>query len=341
MSLECFCVSGKSQKKRPESEKDAKNVAKTLGIEFHAVDVSREFKKHVVKYFIDEIKAGRTPNPCVTCNKKVKFHVLFEKMLEMKADFVATGHYARIEKKNGKYRLYMPSDAQKDQTYFLYNLTEKQLAKILFPLESLKKPETRKIAKKMSLPVFDRDDSQNICFIRGESPDGFIRRNVNLSPGDIVFANSSLCAGAQSTLKSGAGAKIGTHEGLELYTIGQRKGINIGGNGPYYVVERDFKSNRLIVTNNPNDPGLCRKTMLVEAENWISGEPKFPLEANVKIRYKNRAVRAIIKKQAEKGQKSKTILKVEFLEPQRAVTPGQSAVFYSDDSEVLGGGIIK
>lgn len=324
-----------------ESEKDARSVAKALNIPFCAEDASQEFKKHVVKYFIDELKSGRTPNPCVVCNEKIKFSFLFKKMLEMGADFVATGHYAKIGKKDGAYHMYAACDEEKDQTYFLYNLTEKQLSRILFPLDSKKKAETRKIAKKMRLPVFDRGDSQDICFTREKEPAGFIRRNVGLSSGDIVIMDGTPSINAQGVLPDGAGKKIGTHEGLELYTIGQRKGINLGGNGPYYVVDRDFENNRLVVTNDKNDPGMCKKRMLVEAVNWIAGRQKLPLEADVKIRYRNQKVRAIINSYSANSEKLGAMVEIEFLEPQKAVTPGQSAVFYADDNEVLGGGIIK
>jgi tRNA-specific 2-thiouridylase len=187
-----------------------------------------------------------------------------------------------------------------------------------------KKPAIRKIAEKIKLPVFDKEDSQGLCFTPEKTPTKFIKRNLTLSPGDIITTE---------------GKKIGTHEGLELYTIGQRKGINIGGNGPYFVVERDFKNNQLIVTNNEEDEKIFKKSMVVELKNWIAQEPKLPFEINVKIRYRHPLVRAIITK--VKSKKSKTRLyEVEFLQPQKAITPGQSAVFYADDNEVLGGGMI-
>jgi len=302
-----------------ESQQDARKVAQILDIPLYTANVAKEFKKEVVDYFLNETKAGRTPNPCVVCNERIKFNFLFKKMLEMDADYVATGHYAKIKEIGGKYHLYTSSDEEKDQTYFLYSLTQKQLARILFPDGKYKKPEIRKIAEKANLPVFNKDDSQGICFTPEKSPTEFIKRNLSLSPGDIVLTN---------------GKKIGTHEGLELYTVGQRKGINIGGTGPYYVVSRNFKTNKLIVTNDESDPEIHKKSMRVEIKNWIVSEPKFPSEINVKIRYRHPLVRAIIKK--VKGK----LCEVEFLEPQKAVTPGQSAVFYADDKEVLGGGII-
>lgn len=321
-----------------ESQQDARKVAKILDIPFYTANVAKEFKKEVVDYFLSETKAGRTPNPCVVCNEKIKFNFLFKKMLEMKSDYVATGHYAEIKKIDGKNHLYMPSDKEKDQTYFLYSLSQDQLDRILFPVGKYKKTEIRKMAQEDSLPVFDKEESQGLCFTPEKSPREFIRRNLKLSPGDIVLVN---------------GKKIGTHEGLEMYTIGQRKGINIGGTGPYFVVDRDFKENRLIVTNDENDESIYRKSMLVEIKNWIAKEPELPLEINVKIRYRHSLVRGTIhpvkSSQSEvaggkfnrvKNTKNPVCM-VEFKKPQKAVTPGQSAVFYSDAGEVLGGGIIQ
>lgn len=309
-----------------ESQQDARKVAQILDIPLYTVNAAEEFKKEVVDYFLQETKNGRTPNPCVVCNERIKFNFLFRKMLEMDADFVATGHYAKIENTDGKFHLYTSSDEEKDQTYFLYCLSQKQLSRILFPVGGFKKPEIRKIAQEKKLPVFNKEESQGLCFTPEKTPNKFIKRNLKLSPGDIVTTEKE---------------KIGTHDGLELYTIGQRKGINIGGNGPYFVVDRDFEKNVLVVTNDEKNEKIFRKTMLVEIKNWIAEEPKFPLETNVKIRYRHPLVRGIIKavKIPKNPNRPKNYI-VEFLERQKAVTPGQSAVFYGDDNEVLGGGII-
>jgi tRNA-specific 2-thiouridylase len=308
-----------------ESQEDARKVASKLGIRLYTVNAAREFKKEIVDYFLQESKAGRTPNPCVVCNERIKFNFLFKKMLEMKADFVSSGHYATIEKMGGKYHLFTSSDEDKDQTYFLYGLTQKQLGKILFPVGKYKKPEIRKIAKEINLDVFDKEDSQGLCFTPEKSPTEFLKRNLKLKVGKIIDTEGKI---------------VGEHEGLELYTIGQRKGIQIGGDGPYFVVERNFKNNQLVVTNNQENPLIFRKKMEVEMKNWICKEPKFPFETNVKIRYRHPLVRAIIKEKS-KNKFGKDILKIEFLTSQKAVTSGQSAVFYSDEKEVLGGGIIK
>lgn len=305
-----------------ESQQDARKVAQLLDIPLYTVNAAQEFKKEVVDYFLEEIKGGRTPNPCVVCNERIKFNFLFRKMLEMDADYVATGHYAEIKEKDGKFHLYTSTDEEKDQTYFLYSLSQKQLSRIMFPVGGFKKPAIRKEAEKLKLPVFDKEDSQGLCFTPEKTPSNFIKRNLKLSSGDIITT---------------AGKKVGTHDSLELYTIGQRKGVNIGGDGPYFVVERDFKKNQLIVTNDQKDERIFKKKMLVEIKNWISDEPKLPLETNVKIRYRQALVRGIIRKAGK--TKSQTV-EVEFFDPQKAVTPGQSAVFYSDEKEVLGGGVI-
>lgn len=316
-----------------ESQEDARKVAHILDIPLYTVNAAREFKRDVVDYFLNETKGGRTPNPCVVCNQRIKFEFLFRKMLEMEADFVATGHYAKIKKIGGKYHLYTSCDEDKDQTYFLCNLTQKQLGKILFPVGEYKKPQIRKLTEKEGLPVFNKEESQGLCFTPEKYPTEFFKRHLELTGGDIV------------DLK---GKKLGEHQGLELYTIGQRKGINIGGTGPYYVVDRDFKNNRLIVTNDEKAPELHRLKMEVEITNWIAGQPEIPLETNVKIRYRHPLVKGTIKKltthnkQRTTNNKERTIIcEVEFNEPQKAVTPGQSAVFYSDEGEVLGGGIIR
>ncbi|NTV41044.1 MAG: tRNA 2-thiouridine(34) synthase MnmA [Candidatus Moranbacteria bacterium] len=312
-----------------ESQEEARKVAQILDVPLYTVNAAKEFKKEVVDYFLEEIKAGKTPNPCVVCNERIKFNFLFRKMLEMDADFVATGHYAEIKEKKGKYHLYTSSDEEKDQTYFLYSLSQQQMSRILFPIGCFRKPEIREKAKKLQLPVFDKEDSQGLCFTPEKTPNKFIKRNLTLSSGDILTTG---------------GEKIGVHEGLELYTIGQRKGINIGGNGPYFVVEKDFKRNILIVTNNEADSGIFKTSMLVAVKNWTAQQPIFPLEVNVKIRYRHPLVRGIIKKaqnqESEFQDAGREIYEFDFFEKQKAVTPGQSAVFYADDKEVLGGGII-
>ncbi|PIR73596.1 MAG: tRNA 2-thiouridine(34) synthase MnmA [Candidatus Moranbacteria bacterium CG10_big_fil_rev_8_21_14_0_10_35_21] len=332
-----------------EAQQDARKVAQILDVPLYTVNAAKEFKKEVVDYFLEENESGRTPNPCVVCNERIKFNFLFKKMLEMKADFVASGHYAQVRKakslklkvKNNEefvYKLYQGKDKEKDQSYFLYNLIQKQLSKIIFPVGKYQKPEIRKIAEKMKLPVFNKDDSQGLCFTPEKYPTEFLKRNLKLKKGKIFDTDGKI---------------LGSHQGLPLYTIGQRRGINIGGTGPYYVVDKDFSKNRLLVTNDPKNPDIFKKNILVEKVNWLGKIPKFPLKTKLKIRYRHEAICAIIHpvKSDEIGSPKakfnrvknpqKSVYVVEFNEPQKAVTPGQSAVFYSNSGEVLGGGVIK
>lgn len=311
-----------------EAQEDARKVAQILDIPLYTANASKEFKKEVVDYFLEEYKSGRTPNPCVACNEHIKFNVLLKKMLEMDADYVASGHYALkrefpISNKNKKikkvYRLFQGKDKEKDQSYFLYNFNQKQLSRILFPIGEYAKPEIRRLAKKFKLPVFDKDDSQGLCFTPEKYPENFLRRNLKLKRGKI--ANT-------------AGVIIGEHDGLPLYTIGQRRGINIGGDGPYYVVDKDIKKNILVVANNEKDTALFCKSMLVGKVSWIAGEPELPIKIFVKNRYRHPSVCAIMQKEANGSYK------IVFDDPQRAISPGQSAVFYTKKGELLGGGRI-
>jgi tRNA-specific 2-thiouridylase len=300
-----------------KSASEAKKVSNKIGIPLEVINVSEEFEKKVIKYFLDELKMGKTPNPCVACNKEIKFKVLLEKMLLLKADYVATGHYAQVrEAKSEKLKvksfgLFEAKDKNKDQSYFLYTLKQKQLAKIIFPLGEYAKPEVRKIAKKFKLPVHDKKESQDICFIPEKGYENFLAKMLSLKKGLIKDLN---------------GKVLGEHGGLPLYTIGQRKGIKIGGNGPYYVVKKDSKKNILVVGSEKE---LYSKKLRLKNISWIAGKPKFPFKTLLRTRYRNPLVYATINKS-----------EVEFEKPQRAISPGQSAVFYSEEGEVIGGGII-
>ena len=310
-----------------EAQADARKVAAQLKIPFYTLNLEKEFKKRVVDYFIEEYKKGRTPNPCVECNRWIKFKFLMEKALALKADYIATGHYARIKFVNSKqvrYSLMTAKDKTKDQSYFLWTLTQNQLKRILFPIGDYKKKEVRAMAKKWGLPVYEKRESQEICFLDTDLR-GFLKSRIHAEKGPIVTTK---------------GEKVGEHEGLAFYTIGQRKGIKIGGIGPFYVVGKDFKKNTLIVAKSEQAPELYKKEMIVEKVNWISGkEPNFPLRCRVKIRYLHPASLATITKiQDTKNKKQKYL--VVFDKKQRAITPGQSAVFYRRN-EVLGGGIIE
>jgi tRNA-specific 2-thiouridylase len=294
---------------------DARKVSKKLGIKFEVLDIRREFKKRVVDYLIKGYRKGNTPNPCVECNKYIKFKFLFDELNKLKADYIATGHYARI--KNNK--LLTAKDRKKDQTYFLWTLKQKQLSKILFPIGGYTKEQVRGLAKKFKLPVFEKRDSREICFI-DTCIDDFLRKYIKTKKGPILTTD---------------GRKVGEHDGLIFYTIGQRKGIKIGGIGPFYVVQKDFKKNALIVSNSEKD--LLRKEMTARNVNWISGK-SYSGKCKMKIRSMAKMVGATIKKN-----------RIIFNKPQRAVTPGQSAVFYAPavasakegkNSAVLGGGVI-
>ncbi|MFH0969137.1 MAG: tRNA 2-thiouridine(34) synthase MnmA [Patescibacteria group bacterium] len=300
-----------------ESIESARKVAQILGIPFYVLNVHNEFKKKVVDFFLDELKKGNTPNPCVVCNKEIKFKVLFEKMMLLKADFVATGHYAQArEVKSEKLKvksfgLFEAKDKSKDQSYFLYKLSQKQLSKILFPLGDYTKIEVRKIAKKFGLPVHNKKESQDICFIPEKGFETFLKKSLSPKKGKICDLKGNV---------------LGNHEGLPFYTIGQRKGIKLGGNGPYYVIKKDSGKNRLVVGDKKE---LFSKKMILKEVNWVEEKPKFPFKTLIRTRYQSPLFRAIINKD-----------KVEFEKLQRAITPGQSAVFYSEKGKVLGGGTI-
>ena len=307
-----------------KSLEKAKKISKTLRVSLKIVDARKEFKKKIIDYFIESFKRGLTPNPCVVCNKEMKFRLLFDLMRKYKADYVATGHYARkvkCQKSNVKskeritYKLLKAKDELKGQSYFLYRLNQKDLAKIIFPLGDYKKSEIKKLAKKLKLPTL-KNESQDVCFLGEKNTADFLRKNLQLKEGKIVDEKGKI---------------LGKHKGLPLYTLGQRKGIEIGGKGPYFVVRKNLLSNELVVTNNPKK--LLTKIFFVSGANWISGQPKFPLRAKVQTRYRAERFSATIRKvRSEKWE-------VRSEKPLRAVTPGQAAVFYKN-REVLGGGII-
>ncbi len=313
----------------PESEKRAGWVAKSLGIPFYILNLEKEFKKKVVDYFLDGYKKGITPNPCVVCNKEIKFGLLLEKALAMDADFIATGHYARIRKfvssKKIHYSLISAKDKEKDQSYFLWQLTQKQLRHILFPIGDYTKTEIKGLAKRFKLPVFDVPESQEICFIPNGDIGEFLKSQIKAKKGKIVSPKR------EKNIKMFNSCVIGEHKGLCFYTIGQRKGIGLSG-GPYYVLDKDLKKNLLIVTKN--EKSLYKKGLIAKNVNWISGEkPKLPITVKAKIRYRHNAALATI------NSLKPTVYKLKFKIAQRAITPGQSVVFYKGN-ELLGGGII-
>jgi tRNA-specific 2-thiouridylase len=319
---------GKNENKccSQEALMDARRVCRKIGMPLYTLNFSNVFKKEVVDYFLNEYKRGNTPNPCVRCNKSVKLGLLIERAKKLGFNYVASGHYVKIKrpKAGGSYKLYRARDKEKDQSYFLWTLTQKDLSRLFFPLGDYEKTKVRKLAKKFNLPTAAKKESQEICFISGKNHNDFLKRYIKLKPGLI---------------KTLDGKTIGEHQGLPLYTIGQRKGVEIGGIGPFYVAKSNYKTNTLYVVKNGEDLILYKKKLAIEETNWIAGtEPKFPFACEAVIRYRHKPAECKIEKLNSKRKKGE--YSVNFKKPQRAITPGQSVVFYRKD-EVIGGGIIK
>ncbi len=299
---------------------DARQAAENIGIPHYVFNMQEVFYNNVVSNFTAEYLRGRTPNPCVVCNRTIKFSALKEKALSLGMDCLATGHYSRniYDHKSRLYRLYKGLDSSKDQSYMLYTLSQDDLASALFPLGDKTKEQVRKIAHNNKLNVADKGESQEICFIPDNDYRSFIRRTYPeaVNPGEIVSTDGLL---------------LGEHQGIAFYTIGQRKGLGITASEPLYVVGIDSGKNRIIVGH---DKDTASAALLVEDVNYISGSPppaNTPVE--VKIRYRAPAVPALI------TPAKNSFAKIEFEKKQKSITPGQSAVFYQAD-EVLGGGII-
>ncbi|MBI4206139.1 MAG: tRNA 2-thiouridine(34) synthase MnmA [Betaproteobacteria bacterium] len=304
---------------------DAAAVADRIGIDIDTINFSAEYKERVFSEFLREYQAGHTPNPDVLCNAEIKFRAFLDHALALGADHIATGHYAQIREVDGLYQLLKAEDGTKDQSYFLYRLNQRQLARTLFPLGRLYKREVREIARKAGLPNHDKKDSTGICFI-GERPfREFLNRYLPADPGDIC------------TLE---GETIGRHMGLMYYTLGQRQGLGIGGRRDgdgeaWYVAAKDLERNRLIVVQGHDHPALLSERLVATGLNWISGSaPHCEWVYGAKTRYRQKdAPCTLSRADAERCT-------VEFAEPQWAVTPGQSVVVY--ESQVcLGGGIIE
>ena len=333
-----------------EAYRDALRVAGKLGIRLYTQNMKQNFKKHVVNDFLAQYKKGRTPNPCVQCNKYIKFGEFLKRARKIGYDYIATGHYVRLKQPalsnvEGSsiqaLKLQAARDKDKDQSYFLWTLTQNQLKHCLFPVGDYTKSQIRAIAKKTHLPVHKKKDSQGLCFIKDKRHYEFLRRHLKLKKGPIVTQDGIPEKGVKLGAKrrpgrmTGQGTVIGTHQGLPLYTIGQRREILVGGIGPFYVVKCNYKNNTLYVANKFDRKLLYGRELTTRDVNWISGVmPKMPLECKVKIRYGHPAVPAILKK-AKKQE-----IKVEFKKPQRAITPGQSIVFYQGQ-QMLGGGVIE
>jgi tRNA-uridine 2-sulfurtransferase len=299
---------------------DAAAAADTIGIELEAVNFSAEYKERVFAEFLREYAAGRTPNPDVLCNAEIKFRAFLDHAMRLGAEKIATGHYARIGFSAGRIALLRGKDASKDQSYFLHRLTQEQLARVMFPVGELKKTEVRRIAREAGIAVHAKKDSTGICFI-GERPfREFLNRYLPKEPGPMVDEK---------------GNTVGEHIGLAFYTIGQRKGIGIGGKGEaWYVAEKRMATNELVVVQGHDHPLLMKKALSAADTAWVSGKPpEAPSTHTAKTRYRQADATCTLTKVLDSE------IRVDFPSPQWAVTPGQSVVLY--DGEIcLGGGVI-
>lgn len=300
---------------------DARKVAWALGIPYYVMNFRQEFKDHVIDYFVEEYIRGRTPNPCIACNRHVKWEALLKRSMDIGADYIATGHYAQIHRlPNGRYALKKSVTRAKDQTYALYSLTQHQLAHTLMPVGQYSKEEIRQIAGDIGLEVAGKPDSQEICFIPDNDYAGFIKENaaVHLPEGDFVDRQ---------------GRVLGRHRGITHYTVGQRKGLGLSMGRPVFVVEIRPQTNQVVIGEEKD---VFSDFLTCRGLNWmaIDGLRGKEMEVTAKIRYSHRGAKCVIR---EKGE---DLVECRFEEPQRAVTPGQAVVFYDGDY-VVGGGVIQ
>jgi tRNA-specific 2-thiouridylase len=303
----------------PDAMALARRVAAQLGAPFYAVDVQERFREVVVQSFIDGYAQGVTPNPCVACNREIRWGFLFERARAFGADYLATGHYARLESDgSGTVRLLRGKDAAKDQSYVLSVLNQDHLRQTLFPLGGYSKPEVRELARRFNLPVASRADSQDLCFLARDDYRAFLSRHAPQ-------------AGQPGPILDPQGRVVGRHQGLAYYTIGQRKGLGIASPEPLYVIEKDLRSNTLVVGPQAS---LGSSALTAGGVNWVSGgPPEGPLRVQAKIRYKASEAWATLDPLLEGGAR------VVFDQPLRDITPGQRVVFYQGDA-CLGGGTI-
>jgi len=303
----------------PQAVADARAVCDKLGIPYYLIDEAAEFQAKVIQYFAAEYKAGRTPNPCVMCNQNLKFGRLIDRADQLGARYIATGHFARLERReDGRVLLKRGSDRRKDQSYFLFSLRQDQLVRALFPLGERTKSDTREVARHCNLKTADKEESMEICFVPDNDYGGFLRQ-------------AGLAQTHRGEIADLRGNVLGHHDGIEFYTIGQRRGLGISAPEPLYVIELDVANNRVIVGEGS---ALERDEFNVERCNWIPFDhPGEPIEVTVKIRYNHPGTPATLTPRGNGGAA------VKLHESQRAIAPGQAAVFYQDDL-VLGGGWI-
>ncbi|MFN2532115.1 MAG: tRNA 2-thiouridine(34) synthase MnmA [Pyrinomonadaceae bacterium] len=307
---------------------DARRVAEGLNFPFYVLNLEREFQRDVVQPFVNSYLAGETPIPCVSCNSRLKFASLDRLAVTLGCEKVATGHYARVEfdQITARYRLLRGRNRQKDQSYFLWELTQEQLMRACFPLGEMSKPEAREAARENGLAVANKAESQEICFVPDGDYAGFIDRYLESE------SEADLIPGVGEIVEA-SGKVIGTHRGIHRYTIGQRRGIGIAGERPLYVLSIDAEQNRVVVGHEEE---LATKEFTAAGVNWIAfDQPSGTVEAEVRVRYRHTAAPAVITA-SERGR-----AKVIFDEPQRAITPGQATVFYRGDEVVGGGWIVK
>lgn len=297
---------------------DVRRVCDQIGIPYYTVNFEQEYWDKVFQYFLDEYKKGRTPNPDVMCNKEIKFKVFLEKALALEADFLATGHYAQVSKENGEYHLLRGMDTSKDQSYFLYTLGQYQLSKTMFPIGHLTKEQVREIAHENNLITASKKDSTGICFIGEKNFKEFLSNYLPAQPGKILSID---------------GNELGGHDGLMYYTLGQRKGLGIGGPGePWFVVKKDLKKNILYVAQGQDHEELYSNGLIASKMEWVGSPLKSGFSCTAKFRYRQRDQQVFVEFEEDKCY-------VKFEKPQRAITPGQAVVFYQDEV-CLGGATI-
>ncbi len=324
--MHCFNVDGCAIR----DAEDARQVAEKLKIPFYVWNFRKEYKKKVVDYMVRGYRTGITPNPDVMCNKEIKFGLFLDRALKSGADYIATGHYVKIQNQNNKlkskniFKLFQAKDKNKDQSYFLWTLTQEQLKYCLFPIGDYLKSEVRQIAKKAGLITASKKDSQGICFLGKVSLGDFLKQYIPEKRGAILGTN---------------GKKLGEHKGVYFYTIGQRHGLAISGKKPYYIIKKDVKSNTIIVVEGDSNPKLYRKRIELTNINFINQQTVAKKEQRVlaRVRYRQPLSRATLIYDKLLISNCHLI----FDTPQKFIAPGQSVVFYSNSGEMFGGGIIN